>query len=165
MFLSLSSYLKVIQLTYTNKMPIKDYPFTPVTPSHARPMLWIRVTNPHTNTKVVMQALLDTGADSCAFPADTAEQLGHNLRSAPATVVFTASGQTEAFAHTSRVDILEMRPDGLAGNKVLYTIDDTPIDFIQGCDDFLLGVRDFLEEFVLTIDYPRQRFSIRKAGK
>ena len=128
-------------------------------------MLWIRVANPHTNTKVVIQALVDTGADSCAFPADIAGQLGHNLESVPAKPVFTASGQTETFAHTSRVDILEMRPDGLAGDKVLYTIDDTPIDFIRGCDDFLLGVRDFLDEFVLTIDYPRQRFSIRKAGK
>ena len=128
-------------------------------------MLWIRVANPHTNTKVVIQALVDTGADSCAFPADIAGQLGHHLESVPAKPVFTASGQTEAFAHTSRVDILEMRPDGLAGDKVLYTIDDTPIDFIRGCDDFLLGVRDFLDEFVLTIDYPRQRFSIRKAGK
>jgi hypothetical protein len=128
-------------------------------------MLWIRVTNPHTNTKVVIQALVDTGADSCAFPADIAGQLGHNLESVPAKPVFTASGQTEAFAHTSCVDILQMRPDGLPGDKVLYTIDDTPIDFIRGCDDFLLGVRDFLDEFVLTIDYPRQRFSIRKAGK
>jgi hypothetical protein len=63
------------------------------------------------------------------------------------------------------VEILEMRPDGLAGDKALHVIDDTPIDFIRGCDDFLLGVQDFLDEFVLTIDYPRQRFSIRKPRK
>lgn len=128
-------------------------------------MLWIRVTNPHTNTKVVIQAIVDTGADSCAFPVDIAEQLGHNLESVPAKLVFTASGPTEAFAHTSRVDILEMRPDGLAGDKVLHTIDDTPIDFIRGCEDFLLGVQDFLDDFVLTIDYPRQCFSIHKPKK
>ena len=146
-------------------MPIKDYPFTPVTASHARPMLWIRVTNPHTGASVVIQAIVDTGADSCAFPAEIAEQLGHNLESVPAKPVFTASGQTEAFAHTSRVEILEIRTDGMAGDKVLHTIDDTPIDFIRGCGDFLLGVQDFLEEFILTIDYPRQCFSIRKPKK
>ena len=64
-------------------MPIKDYPFTPITQNHARPMLWIRVVNPKTEEAVVMQAIVDTGADSCAFPADVAEQLGHNLESVP----------------------------------------------------------------------------------
>jgi len=63
------------------------------------------------------------------------------------------------------VEILEMRPDGLAGDKALHVIDDTSIDFIRGCGDFLLGVQDFLDEFVLTIDYPHQRFSIRKPRK
>ena len=64
-------------------MPIKDYPFTPVTQNHSRPMLWIRVVNPHTEKAVVMQAIVDTGADNCAFPADIAEQLGHDLESVP----------------------------------------------------------------------------------
>ena len=146
-------------------MPIKDYPFTPITQNHARPMLGIRVVNPKTEEAVVMQAIVDTGADSCAFPADVAEQLGHNLESVPTKTVFTASGSTEAFAHTSRVEILGMRKDGLNSNQVLYTIPDTLIDFIRGCDDFLLGVGNFLNDFILTIDYPRQCFSIRKPSK
>ena len=146
-------------------MPIKDYPFTPITANHARPMLWIRVVNPDTSAAFVVQAVVDTGADSCAFPANVAQQLGHNLESVPTKTIFTASGHTEAFAHTSRVDVLEMRPDSLPGNKVLHTIPDTPIDFIRGCNDFLLGVDNFLSNFVLTIDYPRQCFSIRKPSK
>ena len=146
-------------------MPIKDYPFTPVTQNHSRPMLWIRVVNPHTEKAVVMQAIVDTGADNCAFPADIAEQLGHDLESVPAKTVYTARGPTAAFAHTSRVEILGMRADGLNSDEVLHTIPDTPIDFIKGCDDFLLGVGNFLNEFILTIDYPRQCFSIRKPRK
>jgi len=128
-------------------------------------MLWIRVVNPHTQLAVVIQGIVDTGADSCAFPAEVAEQLGHNLESVPPKTVFTASGSTESFAHTSRVEVLEMRADGLHGDKVLYTINDTLIDFIRGCDDFLLGAANFLKDFVLTINYPQQCFSIRKPKK
>ncbi len=58
-----------------------------------------------------------------------------------------------------------MQPDGMPGPNVLYTIPEMPIDFVRGCDAFLLGVGNFLSNFVLTIDYPRQRFSIRKPKK
>lgn len=146
-------------------MPIKDYHFTSVAGAPARPMLWIRVTNPDTKKGIIALAIVDTGADDCAFPAIVAAMLGHKLKSVPPKEIKTASGTTYAYAHTSRVDILEMRPDGLPGKKILYTIPKTPIDFIQGCNDFLLGTRNFLSKFVVTIDYLRQHFSIRKPKK
>jgi predicted aspartyl protease len=59
-------------------MPIKDYPFTRVTPDHSRPMLWVRVTNPATGLAVETLALIDTGADDCVFPAEIVEALGIN---------------------------------------------------------------------------------------
>ncbi len=54
-----------------------------------------------------------------------------------------------------------MLPNGMCGDKVLYSIPETPVDFVVGCEAFLLGRRKFLNNFVLTVDYPRQVFSIR----
>ena len=126
-------------------------------------MLWIRVSNPHADVPpIVVQALVDTGADECAFPASIAVHLGHELRNGLARkTVRTASGKTLAFSHTSRVEVLSVRPDGLPGTQVLYVLQETLIDFIQGCQSFLLGAGNFLKPFVLKIDYPAEVFSIR----
>lgn len=143
-------------------MPIKDYRFTSLPNAPARPMLWVRVVNPDTNLAIIALAIVDTGADDCAFPADVATKLGHKLESVAAKKTNTAGGQTKVYAHTSRVDILETLPNGMFGNKVLYTIRDAPIDFVEGCSAFLLGRGKFLSKFVLTVNGPRQRFSIRR---
>ena len=144
-------------------MPIKDYRFTSVSSDPPRPMLWIRVTNPATKLGIIALAIVDTGADDCVFPAQAAIQLGHKLKMGTRKIVKTAGGQSYAFAHTSRVDILETLPDGMFGSKVLYTIRDTPVDFVEDCGAFLLGRGKFLNKLILTIDGPRQRFSIRKS--
>jgi len=142
-------------------MPIKDYPFTTVASGVSRPMLWIKVTNPTTHLGFFALAIVDTGADNCLFPAPIATYLGHNLESVPPKIMKTASGSTFAYPHTSRVDILEMLPNGMYGTNILYSVPNTPIDFAKGCQFFLLGRRNFLNKFVLTIHYPRQIFSIR----
>jgi len=142
-------------------MPIKDYPFTSIA-GQARPMLWIRVINPKTKPGFITLAIVDTGADDYVFPAAIAAQLGHDLKSVAPKEIKTASGRAYAYPHTSHVDILQTLPNGMFGNKVLHTIPATPIDFIEGCDSFLLGKKNFLSNFILTIDYPRQCFSIRK---
>jgi predicted aspartyl protease len=97
-------------------MPIKDYPFTQVARHHSRPMLWVRVINPATGLAVEALALVDTGADDCVFPAEIAEALGHKLTSVPAKQMVTASGTTVAYPHTSKIQVLEMLPNGRAGD-------------------------------------------------
>ena len=143
-------------------MPIKDYRFTSVSSDPPRPMLWIRLSNPATNLRIIALAIVDTGADDCVFPAQAAIQLGHKLNMGTRKTIKTAGGQSYAFAHTSRIDILETLPNGMFSSKILYTISDTPVDFVDGCGAFLLGRGKFLNKFVLTIDGPQQRFSIRK---
>ena len=145
-------------------MPIRDYPFTKITPDFSRPMLWIRIGNPHANTSPILaKALIDTGADECVFPASVASLLGHRLADGLFRKrISTVGGATEAFAHTSRVEILSTRPDGLPASKVLYALEDTPIDFAKNCSVFLLGVRNFLSNFILKIDYPHEVFSLRQ---
>lgn len=143
-------------------MPVKDHPFTDLGDGQPRPMLWVRVINPHTNQRhPPVLALVDTGADECSFPAGVAFLLGHNLESVARKEVSAAGGKTWAYPHTSRVEILERQPDGRPGSKVLYTIPDTFIDFTIGLKFFVLGTRNFLCKFVPKIDYPRQVFSIR----
>ena len=147
-------------------MPIRNYPFSIVAPDPTqRPMLWIKITNPAKNLSFIALALVDTGADDCLFPAQTAQQLGHNLTSVVPKEIGTAGNPTTAYPHTSRVDILEIRPDGTYGSKVLHTIPDTLIDFAIDCECFLLGTKTFLNSFILEIDYPRKVFSIVKPPK
>ena len=142
-------------------MPIRNYPFSKVGLGSPRPMLWIKVTNPATGYAFAALAFVDTGSDDCVFPAKVAIQLGHILEAVPPKEIRTASGKTWAYSHTSKIEILDIAPDGTCTDTVLCAIPNTPIDFAKGCDAFLLGRRKFLNKFVLTIDYPQQIFSIR----
>lgn len=144
---------------------IRDCPFTPVSDDVARPMLWIRVINKNANKSVITPALTDTGADECGFPASIASALGYKLKSVPSKTIVTANGKTVAYPHPARVEILAMDSTGQPTYDIAYALDETPIDFIQGLEGFLLGSRNFLSDFTLTIDYPRQVFSIRRPKK
>lgn len=139
-------------------MPISDYPFTIMAPGHpARPMLPVRIFNPATGKFINSLGLIDTGADECAIPAQYANILGHNLSSGAVKQINTGNGATNAYAHTTRIDIL-----GLNGSMwVVHTINDTPIDFMPNLGVILLGANNFLSRFILTIDYPSQKFSIK----
>lgn len=154
-------------------MPISNYPFISVERisatkaritvkgPNARPRLWIRITNPDKNCAFEVPAIIDTGADACAFPAKVASQLGHVLKSVPHKTIHTAKGPTFAYPHTTKIEILDVQPNGLPKRKVLYTIPETTIDFTEGLPEFLLGRKEFLNKFILKIDYPNQVFSIR----
>jgi len=145
---------------------MRDYPFTRITRECSRPMLWTRVSNPRADiSPILVKAIVDTGADECAFPASIARHLGHKLEDGlTRKTVSTASGKTLAFSHTSCVEVLSVRTDGLPGTEILYTLPETPIDFIKGCESFLLGTRNFLNAFVLEVDYPAEVFSLRRSS-
>jgi len=57
---------------------------------------------------------------------------------------------TTAYAH--RVS-LELPEDDYATGNIM-------VDFMTGLTVPLLGVTNFLDEFVLVVDYPRARFSL-----
>jgi hypothetical protein len=94
--------------------------------------------------------LIDTGADECALPASYAAILGHDLAAGKSKEIRTGNGITTAYSHTSRLLL-----DG-------FVIEETLIDFMPNLFVPLLGTRNFLCNFVLTIDYPRQFFSLEK---
>lgn len=120
-------------------------------------MLPVKVINPQTGQFLLLWGLIDTGADECALPAAYAHKLGHDLASVKPRKIGSASGAGEAFPHTTRIEVLDVK-----GDKVVYTIPETPIDFVVGLGPALLGVKKFLNHFVLTVDYPGKVFSLQK---
>jgi len=130
-------------------MPVRNYPFTIIRLGDlARPYLPITVKNPDADRQIKVYALIDTGADECAFPASFASLLGHNLLAGQQRKISTGNGLTIAYSHTTRIII-----EG-------FTTKDVLIDFMPNLYIPLLGVRSFLSNFILTIDYPDRVFSL-----
>jgi predicted aspartyl protease len=135
-------------------MPIRDYPFSIVRPGDvARPYLPIAVTNPSKGKRINVFALIDTGADECAFPASFAPVLGHNLLAGQQKKISTGNGITMAYGHTTRIEI-----EGFKTQEVL-------VDFMPNLTIPLLGVRSFLSNFLLILDYPGKTFSLKLPEK
>ena len=136
-------------------MPIRNFPFLQFTKSAIpRPFLPIKIINPHTGRSHSTYGLIDTGADDCAVPAYIAPILGRNLESGSEKSIITGNGAAIAFAHTTRFEIYDPHGD------LAHTVQDALIDFMPNLNIVLLGVKSFLGEFVLNIDYPNQVFSI-----
>ena len=133
-------------------MKLLNIPFTRLSASDiSRPWLQVTIINPHTDKEVNVLGLIDTGADECALPASYANILGHNLLAGKPKDIRTGNGVTTAYAHTSRLKI---------GN---FIIEETLIDFMPNLSVPLLGTKNFLSNFVLTVDYPRHTFSLEKS--
>lgn len=132
-------------------MKLSNIPFVKLAPDDIpRPWLPVTIINPHTDKKVKVLGLIDTGADECALPASYATILGHNLQLGTSKEINTGNGKTIAYSHTVRIEISD------------FTIQDTLIDFMPNLYVPLLGVKSFLSNFTLTINYPDLIFSLEK---
>lgn len=130
-------------------MTTRDYPFYVVRPGDiARPYLPVTIINPDTGKQLKVYALVDTGADECAFPASFAPVLGHNLQAGKLNRISTGNGITVAYRHTTRIAIKD------------FSTQDVLVDFMPNLNTPLLGVRSFLNNFILTVDYPNKTFSL-----
>ena len=134
-------------------MRIADRPFARLTPGDPlRPWLPIMVVNPDTGNWLNVYALIDTGADDCALPAHLALMLGYALLTGKSRRISTGAGIAIARSHRVRIEVPEYR----------FASGDFLIDFMPGLAVPLLGVANFLSGFVLTVDYPRKRFSLKQ---
>ena len=138
-------------------MPINNFPFTKIGGGKASPCLRIRIINPHTGLSFRTSGLIDTGADQCAIPALYAPILGHNLCTVLPKKISTGNGETLAYTHTTKLEILHPNDDKI----VIYTSENTPVDFLPNLSVTLLGVENFLGKFILNINYPKKTFSIK----
>lgn len=138
-------------------MPIRDCPLVLCNGGIFRPILPIKIINPHTNQHVSTFGIIDTGADECAIPASFASILGHNLQAGQTKTINTGNGQTIAYSHTTKFEIYHP-----VSNVLLYELPDTPIDFLPNLNVVLLGVNNFLSRFILNINYPKKVFSVKR---
>ncbi|MBF0170879.1 MAG: hypothetical protein HQK87_07310 [Nitrospinae bacterium] len=112
-------------------------------------MVDIILTNPHTGLSQKTSGLIDTGADECAFPLWLAVALGHLLDRGHAKTVTTGNGQAVSYGHTTIIEI-----PGFSTSEVV-------VDYLPNLNIPLLGVRSFLSNFVLEVDYPNSVYSLR----
>ncbi|MFC1496046.1 hypothetical protein ACFL52_01375 [Candidatus Margulisiibacteriota bacterium] len=132
-------------------MDFSNIPFSKLTQNDsARPWLQIQIINPENNRRLKVLGLIDTGADECALPARYAPLLGHNLEKGVVKDINTGNGKTIAYSHTVKI----VFKDQLIG--------ETLVDFLPNLHIPLLGVKSFLNNFRLTVDYPEQLFSLAK---
>ena len=115
-----------------------------------RPWLPVTIRNPHAKLSIKVYGLIDTGADECAVPAEYAPLLGHNLQAGIRKTISTGNGTTTAYAHT-----LCFETDSIKIDNVL-------IDFMPNLHVVLLGVKSFLSNFILTVNYKNSIFSLTK---
>ena len=137
-------------------MPIDQFPFSANGSGVFRPWLSMRISNPHTGLSLITYGLVDTGADECAIPATFALLLGHDLCKGTPKGIQTGNGETASFSHTTTFEILRPGTD-----QVVYRAENTPVDFLPNLDTLLIGVKNFLGKFVLTVDFPNRVFSIK----
>ncbi|OGP58972.1 MAG: hypothetical protein A2V67_19860 [Deltaproteobacteria bacterium RBG_13_61_14] len=112
-------------------------------------MLPVTIINPDRGNRIKVFALIDTGADESALPASFAPILGHSLQAGQQRKINTGNGVTIAYSHATRIEI-----EGFATQNVL-------IDFMPNLSIPLLGVKSFLSNFILKIDYPQKTFSLQ----
>jgi len=130
-------------------MDIIKKPFTIIRAGGvARPILPVIIKNPHTGQEMRTIALIDTGADDCAFPASYASLTGHDLLAGQQKEIGTGNGRTVAYTHTISLEINNDKTENIL------------VDFMPNLHIGLLGVKNFLKHFILTIDYPEQNFSL-----
>ncbi len=134
-------------------MPIRDFPFRG-TGGFLRPWLPIRIINPHTGLFFDTRGLVDTGADECCVPDFIAHTIGHNVEKGTPADVGGIGGKVDAYKHTTKIEIYDY------SDKLVYTINEACIDCIVGGKTVLLGTKEFLDKFMLAIDYPAKKFSI-----
>jgi predicted aspartyl protease len=130
-------------------MLVENYPFIATRPGDiARPYIPITIINPENRREISVFALIDTGADECALSASFAPVLGHNLQAGFQKRISTGNGITIAYGHTVCIKAFG------------YTTENVVIDFMPNLNIPLLGVKNFLNNFILRIDYPNKVVSI-----
>ena len=130
-------------------MLIENYPFTITRVGDiSKPYLPITIINRENQKEINVFALIDTGAVECALPATFALPLGHNLQSGCQKRISTGNGITIAYSHTVCINVFN------------FLTENVLIDFMPNLHIPLLGVKSFLSNFILKIDYPKKTFSI-----
>jgi len=147
---------------------IIDYPFTlpeeykAIGYSHQKqPCLPVQLTNPITNKTTVVWGLVDTGASACHFPEKYAKAIGIDVKRGRPYGGPTSGGPCKGrFCHC-HIGILAIKNENeIDFTRELITLPNREHFFSEKAPISLLGIEGFLEDYILTVDYPKQVFSI-----
>ena len=119
------------------------------------------ISNSDTGRYLPVLGLVDTGADCCVISRSLCEKLGHEFDGTLVKINTTSGigGETLAYQHTFEIDLFN---EPLS--ESIWQSGTVLVDCINGLNDdvpVLLGVRGFLENFSITIDYLKQQTTLR----
>ena len=140
-------------------MPIRNCSILPHRHVKNISVLPIRIIHPDSKKSFRTYGIIDTGASQCAIPGELATALGHNLTKGKKKGVLTGKGLGTAYLHPFTIEILH--PQKL-DKQIIHTLDNVLIDCMPHLSDVLLGVEEFLSNYILDINYPKRRFSLIK---
>lgn len=145
-------------------MAIVEYPFTaPDKYKHygPQPYLPINIINPDSDCSTFTWGLIDTGAFTCRLPEMYADLIEVDTTKKRPMQGETGGGLSKGFTYPCCIEILEMDRQGkVCEDSVEIRISKTDFAFGGEAPFVLLGVREFLKNYRVTIDYPRKVFSI-----
>lgn len=146
---------------------MKWYPFTVYDEykvAGPQPYLPVKITHPDdVNTSIIVKGLIDTGALISKFPFKYAEQIALEFKNGNIVSGLTAGGEVQAYSCNCGVKLLDMNEKGqILPEKVLVKLPSEQFVFGQCTPIALLGVNDCLKDFILTVNYPKQVFSIQR---
>lgn len=146
-------------------MPIIDYPFIDISGTGSpKPALPVVLINPTNGFDCFTWALIDTGADNTVIPDFIAKKLYHNIahENVQTDICWGIGGAATIYYHTFRLKVLGLNrkkqvlnnKEAIRRNKRLYAV-------VQALHTMVLGEDDFLDRYILTINYPKKTFSLR----
>ena len=149
-------------------MPNEIYPFIspPHQPKEVCKNAWLPVvvTNPVTGESLFSYGLIDTGAFDVAVPGFLAEQIGINVTDGQKIDSGTAGGTIKVYLHDLNIEIFGFKID--KGKFQITNQIHSAINASIGCcpdlKTLLLGRFNFLDHFILSINYLDQNFPLTK---
>jgi len=122
------------------------------------PELIVRIINPANGHVHLTRALIDTGASCCSMPAFIAQRLGHTLHNGTIKGgLDTAGGKASAFVHSAVLELYHP-----VTRKPICKTNTIHIDCLDSLPVVLLGADGFLNNLILTVNYPAKTFSLKK---
>jgi hypothetical protein len=117
------------------------------------------VVNPQTMQQESFHCLIDTGADSCVFCKWVCDETGHNFLGAGVkeeNIGAIGGGKVPTAFHTFGIHLLS--PDL---SSTVWQCDPQLIRCVDTTEhQNVVGVRDFLRNFRIDIDYPSENFTL-----
>lgn len=143
-------------------MPIIDYPFFEIN-GKPKPALCVKLINPENKIECKTWALIDTGADCTVIPKWIANDLDHILKHKDVKKDYCSGigGGAISYQHTFGLEIFKSDKKGNLLKKPVITIKPRLYPVVEDCGIMILGMDDFLKNYTLIVNYPKQLFSLR----